>query len=76
MRLNRALPTTPPRSTEFTTACFSRSPPDLNVLDPYFKFMYMHNNHSHRATAHLQLNKFLFFFLLLLLRSKIIILYF
>ena len=37
------------------TACFSCSPPDLNFLDPYFIFMYMHNNHCHRATAHLQL---------------------
>ena len=36
------------------TACFSRSLPDLNFLDPYFIFMYMHNNHCHRVTAHLQ----------------------
>jgi hypothetical protein len=27
-----------------------------SFLDPYFIFMYMHNNHCHRATAHLQLN--------------------
>jgi hypothetical protein len=32
-------------------------PPGLNFLDPYFTFMYMHNNHCHRATDHLQLNK-------------------
>jgi len=24
------------------TACFSCSPPELNLLDPYFIFMYMH----------------------------------
>ena len=39
---------------QVATACFSCSPPDLNFLDPYFIFMYMHNNHFHRATAHLQ----------------------
>jgi len=39
-------------------ACFSCRPPDLNFLDPYLKlvFMYMHYNHCHRTTAHLQLN--------------------
>jgi len=36
------------------TACFSCSPPDLNFLDPFFIFMYVHNNHCHRETAHLQ----------------------
>jgi len=36
--------------------CFSCSPPDLNLLDPYLTFMYMHNNYCHRVTAHLQLN--------------------
>jgi len=41
---------------QIATACFSYSPPDLNFLDPYFIFMYMHNNHCHRATAHLQLD--------------------
>jgi hypothetical protein len=41
---------------QVATACFSCSPPDLNYLDPYFIFMYMHYNHCHRATAHLQLN--------------------
>ena len=41
---------------QVTTACFSCCPPDLNFLDPYFIFMHMHNNHCHRATAHLQLN--------------------
>jgi len=44
------------------TTCFSCSPPNL---DPYFIFMYMHYNHCHRATAHLQLN-----FLLLLSPSS------
>ena len=37
-------------------ACFSCSPPNLNLLGPYFIFMYVHNNHCRRATAHLQLN--------------------
>jgi hypothetical protein len=37
------------------TACFSCSPPDLNFLDPYFIFFYMHYNHCHRTTTHLQL---------------------
>jgi len=41
---------------QVATACFSCSPPDLNFLDPYFIFMYMHNNHCHRVTAYLQLN--------------------
>jgi hypothetical protein len=36
--------------------CFLCSPPDLNFLDPYFIFMYMHYNQCHRTTAHLQLN--------------------
>ena len=47
------------------SACFSCSPPDLNFLDPYFIFMYMHNNHCHRATAHLQSNILLLLLLLL-----------
>ena len=38
---------------QIATACFSCSPPDLNLLDPYFIFMYMRNKHCHRATAHL-----------------------
>ena len=41
---------------QVATACFSCSPPDLNLLDPYFISMYMHNNHCHWVTAHLQLN--------------------
>ena len=41
---------------QVATTCFSCSPPDLNLLDPYCIFMYMHNNHCHRATARLQLN--------------------
>ena len=32
------------------------SPPKLNFLDPYFIFMYMHNNHCHQVTAHLRSN--------------------
>ena len=49
------------------TACFSCSPPDLNILDPYFIFMYMHYNHCHQVTAHLQLNILLLLLILLLL---------
>ena len=45
---------------QVATACVSCSPPDLNFLDPYFIFMYMHYNHCHRATAHLQLNVLLY----------------
>jgi hypothetical protein len=41
---------------QVATACFLCSPPDINLLDPYFVFMYMQFNHCHRATAHLQLN--------------------
>ena len=44
---------------QVATTCFSCSPPDLNFLDPYFIFMYMHNNQSQRVTAHLQLNTLL-----------------
>jgi hypothetical protein len=49
------------------TACFSCSPPDLNLLDPYIIFMYTHYNHCHRVTAYLQLNILLLLLLLLLL---------
>jgi len=41
---------------QVATTCFSCSPPDLNFLDPYFIFTYMHNCHCHPATGHLQLN--------------------
>jgi len=41
---------------QVATACFSCRPPDLNFLDSYFVFMYVHDNHCHRATDHLQLN--------------------
>jgi len=51
---------------QFATACFSCSPPDLNFLDPYFIFMYMHNNHCHLVTANLQLHTLLLLLLLLL----------
>ena len=47
---------------QVATICFSCSPPDLNLLDSYFIFMYMHNNHCHRVTAHLQLNILLLLF--------------
>ena len=40
---------------QVATTCFSCSPPDLNLFDPYFIFIYMHNNQCHRVTAHLQL---------------------
>ena len=52
------------------TTCFSCSPPDFNLLDPYFIFMYMHNNHCHWGTAHLQLNVLLLLLLLLLLHDN------
>jgi len=51
---------------QVATACFSCSLPDFNFLDPYFMFMYVHNNHCHRLTAHLQSN----ILLLLLLSSS------
>ena len=60
-------------SLQVATTCFSCSPPDLNLLDPYFIFMYMHNNHCHRATAHLQLNILLLLLLLLYIIIIIII---
>ena len=47
---------------QVATACFSCSPPDLNFLDPYFIFMYMHNNHCHWSTAHLRLNILLYYY--------------
>ena len=47
---------------EVATTYLSYSPPDLNLLDPCFIFMYMHNNHCHRATAHLKLNILLLLF--------------
>ena len=49
---------------QVATACSLCSPSDLNFLDPYFIFMYMH---CHRVTAHLQLHILL---LLLLLSSS------
>jgi len=36
---------------QVATACFSYSPTDLNLLDPYFIFMHMHYNHCHRPTV-------------------------
>ena len=55
------------------TACFSCSPPDLNFLDPQFIFMYMHYNHCHRVTAHLQLNTLLLLNSYLLLKKTLVI---
>jgi len=52
---------------QVATARFSCSPPDINFLDPYFIFMYMHNNLFHQATALLELNILLLLLLLLLL---------
>ena len=40
---------------QVATTCFSCSPPDLNLLDPYFIFMHIHDNHCHRVTTQLQL---------------------
>ena len=51
---------------QVATACFSCGPPDLNLLDPYFVSIYMHNNNCHRVTTHLQLNILLLLLLLLL----------
>jgi hypothetical protein len=45
---------------QVATASFSCSPLNLNFVDPYFIFMYMHYNHCHRVTDHLQLNVLLF----------------
>ena len=50
---------------QVATACFSCRPPDLNFLDSCFIFMYLHINHCHRATAHLQVNILLLLLLLL-----------
>ena len=58
------------QGSQVATARFSCSPPDLNFLDSYFTFMYMHNNHCHRVTANLQLNILLLLLLLLLLSSS------
>ena len=52
---------------QVATTCFSCSPPDLSFLDPYFIFMYMHNNYCHRVTARFHLNILLLLLLLLLL---------
>jgi len=51
------------------TACSSCSPPDLNLLDPYFIYMYMRNNHCHRATAHLQV-KIIIIIIICILKKK------
>ena len=51
---------------QVATTCFSCSTPDLNLLVNNFIFMYMHNNHCHRATARWQLNILLLLLLLLL----------
>ena len=51
---------------QVATSRFSCSPPDLNYLQYYFIFTYMHSNHYQRVTAHLQLNILLLLLLLLL----------
>ena len=58
---------------QVATTCFSCSPPDLNLLDPYFMFMYMYYNHCHRVTAHLQLNILLLLLLLLLVVVVVVV---
>jgi len=55
---------------QVAAVCFSCSPLDLNFLDPYFIFMYVRNNHCHRATAHLQLNILLLLLLLYFMQRK------
>ena len=50
---------------QVATTCFSCSPPDLNLVVTNFIFIYMHNNHCHQVTAHLQLNILLLLLLLL-----------
>ena len=36
---------------QVATTCFSCSPPDFSVLNPWSIFMCMHNNHCHWAAA-------------------------
>ena len=48
---------------QVATTCFSCSPPDLNLLDPHFIFMYMHKNYCYRTTVHWQLNILLYYIL-------------
>ena len=36
---------------QVATTYFSCSPPDLNFLDHYFIFMYVHNNHCHPGNS-------------------------
>jgi hypothetical protein len=46
---------------QVATTCFSCSPPDLYVnllVNQLLIFVYMLNNHYHRVTAQLQLNKY------------------
>jgi len=52
------------------TTYLSCSPPELKFLDPYFTFMYMHNNHCHWATAHLQLNIIIIIIIIVIERGK------
>jgi hypothetical protein len=46
---------------QVATACFLCGLPDLNFVDPYFTFMYMHSNHCHWATAYWQLNYYYYY---------------
>jgi hypothetical protein len=48
---------------QVATASFSCSPPDLNFLDPYFIFMYMHNNYYHQVTDNLQLYYYYYYYI-------------
>jgi len=57
---------------QVATTCFSCSPPDLNLLDPYFIFVYMHNNHRHRVATQLQLNILLLYYYILVLFNVLV----
>jgi hypothetical protein len=50
---------------QVAATCFLCSHPYLKFLDPYFIFMYMHNNHFHSVAAHLSLNILLLLLLLM-----------
>ena len=41
---------------QVATTCSPCSPPNLNLLDPYFILMYVHNSYCHRVTIYLQIN--------------------
>ena len=60
---------------QVATACFSCSSTELNFLDPFVISMYMHYNHCHRATAHLQLNIYYYIILYYIILYYIILYY-